>query len=82
MIDSFAVRDTSVFHFRMRMNFAVAGISYFAVFVDGFAFTDVPGDCKVNDDSGRHAQIDQEHHGQPVEPHCGLYFPGNAAEHA
>jgi len=64
------------------MNFAITGIRYFAVFMGGFAFTDVPGQHKVTDNSDHQAQIDKKCHSQPVEPHCGLHFPGNATQHA
>lgn len=78
MIDSFAFGHISVFQFRIRMNFTVTGVRYFAVFMDGFAFTE-PGEHKINNNSGHQAYIDQERYSQPAEPYCGLHFPGNAA---
>lgn len=78
MIDSFAIRDISVSQFCIHMNFAVTGVKYFTVFMDGSAFA-VQGEHKVNDNSDHQTQSDQKHHSHLVEPLCGLHFPGNAA---
>jgi len=81
---SFAVGATgiSLQLLRVRMRLAVAGIRYFAVLVGGRAFAEVPVKRQTDDNGDHEAEIQQERHGHPVEPHCVLHLPREPTQHA